>query len=402
MKRTLLYVAAFFVVFVSFNCFCEANGLENKANSAISEIYEDAAGETSGGDSCAEPSVRVVSSSDDPQRDVLILRVPFQEGAMATAEFPGGTAPLGTVRALPVRTNWPAYTASKWAAPQTVCATAVNAIHILIDVENERGRIFSIVPVVTVAPAAPNGAFFSIDSPAGTGIFGGFAPIVGSKVFIEHPDGGRSSLVPLADDALPMKEGDVLVIESPLPENQDTWMVDIENRPGGRVIAWTKNGPSVVARVMRPIRGVGRFGGTEFQGIGRIRASHCGVIDIATSPRDEPGGFQIIPLTHALTSTELDYVWYNAQWMILAPPPGKGPLEGTDPLFKGLVPGTQLHDHGQLPGLWSTYGRKPLILARFDGGSWRRLPPLPGLIDNGLRGLTHLRIYYPFWNEICL
>ena len=33
------------------------------------------------------------------------------------------------------------------------------------------------------------------------------------------------------------------------------------------------------ARVVRPVGGVGRFGGTEFQRIGRIRASHTGVID---------------------------------------------------------------------------------------------------------------------------
>ena len=333
--------------------------------------------------------------------DLMILRIPFQEGAMATAEFPGGTAELGKVRALPVRTNWPAFTASKWAPPQTVCATAVNAIHVLVNVEEARGRIFSIVPVVTVAPAAPAGAFFSIDSPAGTGMFGGFAPMVGSRVFIEHPGGERSSLTPLSGDALPMEEGDVLVIESSLPGDPYTWMVDIENRPGGRVTAWTRSGPSVIARVIRPVGGVGRFGGTEFQGIGRIRASHAGVIDIATSPRGEVGGIQIMPLTHALTSAELHFVWRATQWMILAPLPGQGPLEGTAPLFKeGLLPGTQLDD--RLPDIWSTYGRRPLVLGRFDGGHWGRLPPLAGLIDDGLRNLTHLRIYFPFWNEIGL
>ncbi|MCL2009285.1 MAG: hypothetical protein FWG71_01905 [Synergistaceae bacterium] len=331
---------------------------------------------------------------------VIVLRIPFQEGAMATAEFPGGSAELGAVRALPVRTNWPAFTASKWGAPQTVCATAVNAIHVLVDVEEEKGRIFSIVPVVTVAPAAPAGAFFSIDSPAGTGMFGGFAPVSGSRVSIERPGGERSPLLPLSGDVLPMKEGDVLVIESSLPETSDTWMVDIENRPGGRVIAWTKNGPSVAARVIRPVGGVGRFGGTEFQGIGRVRASHAGVIDIATSPRGVTGGIQIIPLTHALDSAELNYVWGATQWMIIAPLPGKGPLEGTPPLFKGLLPGTQLDD--RLPDVWSSYGRKPLILARFDGGPWRRFSPASGQVNDALRGLTHLRIYYPFWGEIDL
>lgn len=327
-------------------------------------------------------------------KEVLLLRIPFEKGAEVTATLPNGTrANLGVVRTLPSKTTWPAYTASKWGVPGTVCATAVNAIHILLDVEKGRGRIFSIVPTVTVAPAAPAGAFFSVDSPAGTAIFGGFAPFTGSKVQIEGADG---SLHPLS--RLPEK-GEALIIESALPGHPATWMVDIENRPGGRVIAWTKNGPEVVARVVRPVGGVGRFGGTEFQNVGRIRASHTGVIDIATSPRGQVGGIQIMPLRHALTSTEMANAWKLTQWMIIAPLPGKGDLEGTPPLFKGtLVPGTQLND--RLTDVWSTYGRKPLVLGRFDGGPWQKLPSIDGKVDDGLRTLTHLRIYYPFWDEL--
>ncbi|MDR1978266.1 MAG: hypothetical protein LBQ42_05985 [Synergistaceae bacterium] len=332
-------------------------------------------------------------------QDVLLLRVPFEKNAMATATLPDGRlVPLGAVRALPVKTNWPAYTASKWGVPQTVCATAVNAIHILVDVEKDRGRIFSVVPTVTVAPAAPQGAFFAIDSPAGTGIFGGFAPLTGSKVFIEGKDGAKRPLAPLSHEALSIEEGESLLIESALPDRTDAWMVDIENRPGGRVLAWTKDGPKVVARVVRPVGGVGRFGGTEFQGVGRIRASHTGVIDVATAPRGQVGGIQIMPLTHALTSSEMASAWKLTQWMIVAPLPGKGPLEGTPPLFKGLLPGSQLDD--KLPDVWSTYGRKPLVLGRFDGGVWKTLPPVAGKVDDALRALTHLRIYYPFWEEL--
>ncbi|MDR1649486.1 MAG: hypothetical protein LBR71_04430, partial [Synergistaceae bacterium] len=71
----------------------------------------------------------------------------------------------------------------------------------------------------------------------------------------------------------------------------------------------------------------------------------------------------------------------------------------TPPLFKGtLVPGTR-PDAEKLSGLWSTYGRRPLVLGRFDGGPWRRLPAITGKADDGLRSLTHLRLYYPFWEE---
>ena len=325
--------------------------------------------------------------------DMLELRIPCRVGERAWAVLPdGSTVPMGTVRMAPVKTNWPAYTASKWGEPGTVCASAVNAVHLLVGVEQNRGRILSVVPAVTVAPAAAAGAFFALDAPAGTGFFGGLAPVTGSPVRIEGSDGTERPL-----DSLP-REGETLVIRTALPNRPETWMVDIENRPGGRVIAWTSGGPRIAARVIRPVGGVGRFGGTEFQGIGRIRASHTGVIDIATAPRGAVGGIQIMPLTHALTSHEMANAWKLTQWMILAPLPGRPMLEGTPPLFKGtLVPGTQGDD--RLADLWSTYGRRPLILCRRDGGPWEHLPTVSGRQDDALKDVTHLRLYYPFWDE---
>jgi hypothetical protein len=321
---------------------------------------------------------------------IIELRVPCRAGAEATATLPDGTAvTLGNVLMTPVKTNHPAYTASKWCSPATVCATAVNAVHMLINVEEGRGRIISLVPAVTVAPAAAAGAFFSLDMEAGTGIFGGFAPLVGSPVTIEDTDGER----PL--DGAP-REGETLIIRSRLPERPDVYMVDIENRPGGRIIAWSGNGPATIARVVRPVGGVGRFGGTQFQRGGRIRASHAGVIDIATAPRGEVGGIQIMPLVHAITSKEMANAWKLTQWMIVAPLPGNPPLEGTAPLFKfAFVPGTQLNDN--LGGVFANYGRRPLALCRIDGGPWTRLPSVSGRVDDALMNVTHLRIYYPFF-----
>ena len=325
-------------------------------------------------------------------RGMLELHIPCRVGEEALAILPGGgVMTLGRVLMTPVKTNWPAYTASKWCAPATVCASAVNAVHMLINIEEGRGRILSLVPAVTVAPAAAAGAFFSLDMPAGTGLFGGVAPLVGSSVSIVGEAGER----PL--DGVP-QEGETLVVRSELPGRPAVWMVDIENRPGGRVIAWGEAGPGVIARVVRPVGGVGRFGGTQFQRNGRIRASHAGVIDVATAPRGEVGGLQIMPLIHALTSAEMASAWKLTQWMILAPLPGEPPLAGRPPLFKAsFVPGTQLDD--RLEDMWSTYGRRPLVLCRVGGGPWTRLPSVSGRVDDALRSVTHLRLYYPFWDR---
>ena len=336
--------------------------------------------------------ILALSVSQSYAENFIVIRIPCSSGKQVTAEFPGGEViTLGRVNMTPSKTNWPAYTASKWAAPSTVCASAVNAVHILIRVEEGRGRIISLVPSVTVAPAAAQGAFFALEMDAGTGVFGGYAPLTGAAVTVEH-DGEES---PLSDTPL---EGDTLIIRSPLPEDMPYYMADIENRPGGRVIVRGADGVKVIARVIRPVKGVGRFGGSVYQNRGRIRASHSGVICIATSPRDTVGGLQIMPLKHALTSPEMLNAWKLTQWMIVAPLPGMPDLEGTTPLFKNaFVPGAQLSD--KLPDIWSHYGRRPLVLCRIDGGNWERLPEVSGKVDDGLKKVTHLRFYFPLWNE---
>ena len=321
---------------------------------------------------------------------MLELRIPCTVGGQVTALLPNSQpAVLGQVLNVPAKTNYPAYTASKWASPSTVCASAVNAIHILVNVEGGRGRIISLIPAITTAPAATGGAFFTLDMDAGTGVFGGFAPLTGSRVTVEHD--GRE--LPLED--VP-SEGDTLIIRSPLPEAPAVYMADFENRPGGRVIVYGSEGTRVIARVVHPVGGVGRFGGTAYQGVGRIRASHSGVIDVSTSRRGEVGGIQIMPLKHALTSHEMINAWHLTQWMIIAPLPRQPDLEGTPPLFKSaLVPGPQMGD--KLPDLWNQYGRKPLVLCRRDGGDWERLPDVSGKVDDALRDVTHIRIYFPLW-----
>ena len=325
--------------------------------------------------------------------DAFIFRVeiPLEIDKEASALLPGGErVSLGMVRALPSTTRWPGYTASKWAPPGSVAASAVNAIHLTLSVEDGRGRTLSILPLHTVAPAAGERSYISLDSVAGTGLFGGWAPPVGTPVFVRGRDG---AMTPLEVRGLP-KEGEILVID--VMEDDRPYIIDIENRPGGRVVGYYGSGPRLLARVVRPLRGVGRCGGTEFQGIGRIRANHSGVIDVSTAGRGVVGGFQILPFEHA-KSKEMASAWQLTQWLIVASPTDS-PLPGAAPLFSSnLVPGSQLED--ELWDLWSTYGRKPLVLCRREGGQWERLPESSGRNDFALGDLTHIRFYSPFTEE---
>jgi hypothetical protein len=269
-----------------------------------------------------------------------------------------------------------------------VTASAVNAVHILMGVESGKGRTMSVIPEETIAPAAGPGASVVLDCKGGTSFFGAWAPPAGTPLFVRKDGASLRSIA----DGLP-ERGDVLIF-SVYEEEDMPYMVEFENRPGGRVIAWSASGVSLAARVVRPLGGTGRFEGTLYQGPGRIRANHSGVIDVSTSAYGAIGGFQIIPWDHALDSSEMQGAWQMTQWMIIAHPDGHSMMGGTEPLFSGgLVPGTQAGE--SLWDVWSTYGRKPLVIARINGGPWQRLPVASGRDDDVLGSITHLRIYFP-------
>jgi hypothetical protein len=320
-------------------------------------------------------------------RLVYEIELPFEKGAAAMAVLPGGEArELGRVAELPERTRWPSYTASAWGRPGTVTASAVNAVHILMGIESGQGRTKSVLPRETIAPAAGPGAAIVLDCRAGTSFFGAWAPPPGTRITVKTGASER----PL-EDSLP-SEGDTLVFK--VYEEDVPYMADFENRPGGRVIVWGRGAPHVAARVIRPLGGVGRFEGTMFQWRSHLRANHAGVIDISTSDYGTVGGFQIIPWDHALKSKEMQGAWGATQWMIIAPADGKSMLGGTAPLFDGsLAPGPSKGE--RMWNLWSTYGRKSLVLARIDGGEWTMLPDASGKSYDALTRVTHIRIYFP-------
>jgi len=308
--------------------------------------------------------------------------------------FPGGTItaqrgsekpiPLGRVISIPQMARWPSFTASKWGEQSTVVASAVNAMHILLNIEKGLGRTISILPWNTIAPAAGENSYILTNIPPGQGIFGAWAPPVGSKVTPNlAPKGNKLKEKPM-------------VLEIRYTPKESPYFVEIENRPGGRIVVWSKDGPNVLGRVIKAVSGSGRFQGTIFQEIGRIRANHPGVIDISTSPKGQVGGFQILPLEHG-ASREMYTAWSLTQWLIVAPYAGK--FVGSMPLFSGyLVPGPSRKE--KLWDMWSTYGRKSLVLVRINGGKWTWMPEAVGRKDDALANITHIRIYFPFTHPL--
>lgn len=242
---------------------------------------------------------------------------------------------VGRVLRYTERVNDKAYTAAKWVQPGCVAASAVNAIHLNVGLNEteDRGIVFSLLPREFLTPPKDYRSFLSPDSsiytdiPAGSAIFGGgAAPFVGNPIYLEV----ESTLVPIIAGYVP-RRGDVLVVKVIQPQPYPI-SVEFENRPGGTVRLRQSDGSeTLLGWVIHPVSGIGRFGGTLFTSVGRIRAGHAGVIDISTSPQGLLGGFQIIPVGHAL-SPEMNSAWQKTQWMIL------GPLERQAALWEGIMP----------------------------------------------------------------
>lgn len=334
----------------------------------------------------------LAASAEARQVELFRLEIPAAPGSVVRAVRPDGSVrELGKVLRVPTGTRYPGYTASAWAEPGTVGATAVNAVHITVSVEKEKGRIISLIPAETIAPAAGASAAFVIDCPAGTGPFGGWSPVVGAKVRVRRADGSYRYL---ARDRLP-GEDETLVIWV-TEEDDAPYIIDIENKEGGEVRAFWRFGNRVIARVEHPISGSGRFEGTKFQRRSALRANHCGVLCVSTSNPGTMGGFQIIPYEHAF-SKEMQSSWQKTQWMIVRSVDGEK-MTARYPLFKGVfIPGGQARE--KLWDFWSTYGRRSLVMCRVDGGEWQRFEPVSGKDDHAFDHITHLRLYAPFTRE---
>ena len=361
------------------------------------------------------PSPEVMAHQHAPTVEIYRLRIVNDTQGPISASRDGGKTwtVIGHVLAYTQKVSQEGYTASKWAPMSAVAATAVNAMHIRTgyNAAQDKGVVFSVVPLETFSEQgralqarlsylAPDASIYT-DMPAGTGIFGGdWAPILGNPVYLERAQG----LEPFAINAAPQR-GDVLVI--PVLEPVDAPQAFIfENRFGGLIheIGWDGS-DKVIGQVLKPVEGVGRFTGTRYADVGRLRANHNGVIDISVAKHGDTGGFQIIPREHAM-SPEMERARTMTQWMVIGPLDARDPSwEGTAPLFLHYLRPSYAPDDYDSPDWLRKVTSRVLIDCRLDGGPWTALPhfkldpdidkPFPAWANTALIHVTHIRILLP-------
>ena len=307
-----------------------------------------------------------------------------------------------------VKTNPEGYAASRWVADGKVAATAVNAIHIKTSTgSDETGIIFSLLPKEFLRKPKAYRSYLSPDSsiytdiPAGESIFGGgFSPFVGNIVMLSRP---AVPVIPIPRGYVPAV-GDKIYIIVDRPVDYPKEMV-FENRSGGAVSITYFNGISrTIGQVLRPVTGIGRFEGTKYAGVGRIRADHAGVIDVSTSGLGEIGGFQIIPSQH---SSNLKYTEVSSQWMVIGPANSSEAFEGKAPFFKYFIRPSYAQDDLESEDWENRLLKRFLVEVKLKGSD--RWQPMPVLEFDGyyltggltvwantvLSNITHLRILFP-------
>ncbi|MEK7375960.1 MAG: hypothetical protein AABZ57_02160 [Candidatus Margulisiibacteriota bacterium] len=309
------------------------------------------------------------------------------------------------------KVNEEGYTASKWAKSGCVAATAVNAIHVKTGINTEEGKgiVFSVVPKEMASPPGYYNSFLSPDSSiytdiqAGSAIFGGeFSPIVGNQAYYT---GANKVKQPIEEGYIPSL-GDVITIEVLRPADYPKEII-FENKFAGQVkIDYNGFDEKVIAEVLNPVDGIGRFQGGQFAATGRIRANHTGVIDISTSPFGKVGGFQIIPSGHGM-SPEMQNARLLTQWMVVGPTSIKGsPLEGQSPLFSDFLRPVYRPLDPDSDRIAQDLLERFIVDVKYAGeDDWVPMPriwldpdlnkPLPSWANSALKNITHIRILFP-------
>ena len=367
-------------------------------------------------------SPEIAPEQIDAPLEIARLRIENKVGGLISGSRDKGETweLVGKVVQPTLKVNRRGFNASKYAKSGGVAATAVNAIHLKAgqNTRENRGIIWSLAPSAETAAGknslqsevSPGSSVYT-DIPGGSGIFGGpFTPFVGNPIFLDNAR--DNDLKPLPENYVPSLN-DIWTIRIERPRRYPRQII-FENRFGGLItIQYRDEKPRVIGQVLRPVQGVGRFVGSYFAEVGRLRANHNGVIDISTSPRGKIGSFQIVPANHAM-SDETHYIRELTQWMVIGPVSALDPSwEGTAPLYSSFLrPRYDKNDVWNNDWIEGLAGRFwfDVKLKNKKGviSNWQPMPslwmnpgaPLPKRAGTALGNMTHLRIVFPFtWNE---
>ena len=318
------------------------------------------------------------------------------DGAIQISTDAGRTWHLiGRVTA-PAMQSLMGYSASGYAQPGTVAATAVHGLRIRVgDLDTPDPLLINILPIeFSRTPTLFGGHVSGLSGiytniAVGTSIFRELSPLVGNSVFQESGMGSGQSLLPL--NFIP-KAGDVLQITVLQPANPLA-EVFFDNVAGGAVRVTYADGTNrLLTHVVKPVVGIGRYDGCSYTGVGAINTNHDGVITVSTAPvttsplfegtgEERRGGFQIQPAFH------------NAQGDGAGAPsvlvigsrkkPAAPEMEGTPPLFYGYF------DLG-----WSLDQPKHSwrMEVQHKHGPWQHMPTLIGSRPLALADVTALRL----------
>lgn len=325
-----------------------------------------------------------------------------------------------------------------------VTAAGVNAIHLRVGPESAYDPLdpYAWKPkLVSVgikedydyAGGVYSDAMIYTDIPGGSAIFGGWtAPFVGSPVQYYTSSGTWRPITEYfaGDYTKAPPKRILLVVSKPSTANGSPDYVEFENwaagdsvggvtkSTNGRVLVHYANGTLIhAADVIQRVEGTGRFVGSEYAEVGRVRANHPGVLDLSTSPKvgyttdsNKRGGFQIVPPNH------VKFLNYNLgqdsfidkpQWMIIAQVgadknllyDSRYTIDGKlsyDPAWEAVAPVFGMYIKPKhIPGDVgnSTYFR----VSKDFGVTWEDCPSIQGVTDpttgSPVAQWTNIRLY---------
>ncbi len=334
---------------------------------------------------------------DPPIAETHRLRLTNQAGGAVEVSLDAGRTwePVGKITRPATITGVGARTLNA-VQPSTVAGSASEAITLRVPTTLPSPRWLRI----TAAGEAPNNAACQTDAVAGDPLFRALAPPLGSRVSLER-DG---QLDPLPTNYVP-KNGDRVVITCERSTDTPAAVV-LENRAGGQVALVTAPGEEkIIGRVTQPLRGIGRYAGTERAGQGALVGYQGSMVMVATSgvarkldaqdkPLEERGGFVLQPAESELRGATHP----ESQILVEAVAEEGQPKPAISLLFSLPI---------RLSSGVPTDPSPTRVEVRIDGGEWESMPDLRGagaaefsarLVEalGGGRaikeGITHLRI----------